>query len=116
MLNTATLIREIILNRDRMDIVTTIKYKINNDETIDEDIVRDYSNTFKLPLEEIRKCCDIVECMNSLHLQDRFLEYEAQNKDYHYVTLDIVEEAGNDSNVIANGNYVVTFDDDIMDD
>ena len=112
MLNTATLIREIILNRDRMDIVTTIKYKINNDEKIDEDIVNDYSNTFKLPLEDIRKCCDIVECMNSLHLQDKFMAYMAQSQDYHYATLDILEENGTTGNVIEGQDYIVVLDDD----
>lgn len=114
MLNTATLIREIILNRDRMDIVTTIKYKINNDEPIDQDILRDYSNTFKLPLEEVRKCCDIVECMNSLHLQDKFLEYEAKSQDYHYATFDIIE-SNQDSNIIKGENFTIIIDEDTSD-
>ena len=114
MLNTATLIREIILNRDRMDIVTTIKYKINNDEPIDQDILRDYSNTFKLPLEEVRKCCDIVECMNSLHLQDKFLEYEAKAQDYHYATFDIIE-SNQDSNIIEGENFTIIIDGDTSD-
>ena len=114
MLSTATLIREIILNRDRMDIVTTIKYKINNDEPIDQDILRDYSNTFKLPLEEVRKCCDIVECMNSLHLQDKFLEYEAKAQDYHYATFDIIE-SNQDSNIIKGENFTIIIDEDTSD-
>lgn len=114
MLSTATLIREIILNRDRMDIVTTIKYKINNDEPIDQDILRDYSNTFKLPLEEVRKCCDIVECMNSLHLQDKFQEFEAKSQDYHYATFDIIE-SNQDSNIIEGKNFTIIIDEDTSD-
>lgn len=113
MLNTATLIREIVINRDRMDIVTTIKYKINNNQPIDEAVKLDYPNTFALKDSEILKACDIVECMNSLHLQEKFLEFENSSKDYHYATLDVLETTLTDE-IIGDG-FTIIIDDDSND-
>lgn len=77
MLNAGIFWREMALNNDDINIATTIKYKLNNNHQIDQDVIDSYPNTFKLDKADLVKVCDVVECMSSLFIQDTFLYNEA---------------------------------------